>query len=272
MEKESKPEAEETVGQPETEDRESFIKKWFDDRRMSQIYSSGLEFAFVSAEGEQCHPFAYCKDFLQDAIWAEINETKVSIFSFSHVHGENPPVDMEKTRLAVRFKGKKEMAEMCEKSLRFLHEADKAFDFEPSEMLYGGKYKDGADDIYVFVGDKKWMYSPVMISLYSLLVRIGMTYEEGDWRAHFESASKYVGSNDKRYAESAKKTLDVLVGKRMEDVFADEMAKNYPVGSNGGLVAGMHGSSGVVAFGKGTINKALKEHWKIEQESKEQEK
>jgi hypothetical protein len=239
-----------------------FITKWFKNVGMSQIYSSGLEFAFVSREGEQCHAFAYCKDFLQDAVWATINKSSASIYGFSYTHGTNPPVDMDNMRMAVRLTSSKgnELEKMCLKAVRFLREVDKVQGFEPTDLLLGGRRKGEKSDTFVFVSDSRWLYSPVMVSWYSLLVRVGMTYEGGDWRKHFDSAKKYLGSNDNNYTNNSKKGVDKLVGKKPEEIFAKKRKDNYPTGVT---VSAMHNSGGIVAFSRGSVNATIKAKWQI---------
>jgi hypothetical protein len=49
-----------------------------------QIYSTGIEFAFAGRKDrkwKQATTFAYCKDFLHDAVWATLNRKPI------HVHG-----------------------------------------------------------------------------------------------------------------------------------------------------------------------------------------
>lgn len=237
-----------------------FITKWYKDVGMAQIYSSGLEFAFVSAAGEQCHAFAYCKDFLQDAVWATLNKSSAAIYGFSYVHGENPPVDTNNMRLAVRIKGAngKDFEEKCKKAQIFLQEVDAVQGFAPTELLLGGKRKGEANDTFVFVSDQQWLHSSVMVSFYSLLVRVGMTYEGGGWRKHFDNAKAYIGSNDKGYTNSAQKGVDKIIGKKPSAIFAKNFIDNYPKGVD---VSAMHNSSGILAYSKGTVNATVKSKW-----------
>lgn len=237
-----------------------FIVNWFPDASMAQIYSTGLEFAFVSLEGKQCHAFAYCKDFLQDAVWATLNKSSVGIYGFSYVHGKNPPVDMDNMRLGVRVKGtpKEDMETMCRKALTFLQEVDAGQGFSPSELLLGGQRKGEKSKTFVFVSDPAWLHSPPMVSLYSLLVRVGMTYEGGGWRAHFDNAKKYIGKNDKTYIKSAQKGVNKIIGKDPTKIFAKEIKDNYPTGVS---VSSMHNSSGIVAYAKGSVEAKIKSKW-----------
>jgi len=234
------------------------MTSWFDDKGMNQIYSTGLEFSWVSPEGKQCHPFAFCKDYLQDAVWATINNQNAGIYGFYYVPGTNPVVDFKATRVAVRLKGDQDFKSKCLKSLNFMRaiEADQGFD--PSRLEYGGKYKDGTDEVYVLVGDVRWMYSPTLISLYTLAVRVGMTYEEGSWREHFENAKSYIGSNDAKYTTRAKAGLDKVIGKPITEIFASKFEDNYPADAG---IYGLHDHSGIVSLSEGRVDAAVKKNW-----------
>lgn len=240
---------------------EPVITKWHPEGSLHQIYSSGLEYAFVNQAGEQCHPFAFCKDYLQDAIWATIHKSSVTIHGFHYTHGKNPPLDLENTRIALRLKGNKDFKNMCAKSLNFIRAIDAAQGFEPTELLYGGTYNDGSDEVYVFVSDKRWMYSTVLISLYTLILRVGMTYEGSDWRNHFSNAKSYLGCNDKSDTASATKGLDKFIGKPVESIFAKKMEDNYPKSV---AVSNMHHRSGAVCFGNNNISADVKVNWTLQ--------
>jgi hypothetical protein len=102
------------------------------------------------------------------------------------------------------------------------------------------------------------MHSPVLVSLYTLMLRVGMTYEGGGWKKHFEGAKSYLGSNDKSYTGSAKKALDKIIGKKLSDVFAEKLEDNYPSDCS---VSGMHNNSGIVSFANNNINSGVKTKW-----------
>jgi len=234
------------------------ITKWFKNEAMNQIYSTGLEFALVSAKGEQCHPFAFCKDYLQDAIWATLNKKSVSIYGFYYQHGKNPPVDLSVCRVAVRLKKEKGFKEMCEASLRFINKMESDLSFTPSTLHFGGNYKDTTDAVYIFTGSKQWLFSPPMISLYTLSLRVGMTYQSGPWREHFANAKKYIGENDKNYTKEANKGLDKLLKQPITKTFAATVENNYP--PNLGTYS-LHDRSGIVSFGKNNIDGTVKKNW-----------
>lgn len=247
-----------TTAEPDSDLETAVMKKWFNDKSMAQIYGKGMEFAFVSPTNEQCHPFAYCKDFLQDAVWAHLHKKKVGIFGFSYESGVNPPLDTSFMRMAVRFKGNEEIKTLCQNSLKFMRCMDKAQGFTPTELQYGGKHQDGKDDVFIFVSDKRWLFSPVLVSLHTLALRVGLTYKGDGWRKHFEAAETYLGSNDKRYTTTAKKALDKIIGKTPEEVFAKTIDANYPVDVG---VSGLHNRSGIVSFAKDNIDAGVKKNW-----------
>ena len=74
--------------------KRSISIKWYDDDKRNnnilQIYKKGLEFSFVSENNEQCHPFVFCKDFLQIVIFANIYNRIISIFNFHYNPRKNP--------------------------------------------------------------------------------------------------------------------------------------------------------------------------------------
>lgn len=244
---------------PEVSFKKPLITKWYPDKWMSQIYNQGLEFAFVSSAGEQCCAFAYCKDFLQDAIFGAVNNKSSAIHGFSYDPAKDPPLDLEKTRLAVRLKDASALGVKCKKALHFLNKIEAELGFKPSKLAFGGKYENGQDKVYVFIGDPRWMLSSPLISLYSLCVRKGMTYRKGDaWRRHFDEGES-IGRNDKTYCRNAKKALDLLLAKKVEKVFGSEIKDNYP--PEGGA-SWIH-NAGIVSFSSGRIPDRVNKNWKI---------
>lgn len=239
-------------------EKDAFIKKPYPDAGLNQIYSTGLEFAFVNAQGEQCHPFAYCKDFLQDAIWAEVNKDKSSIYGFTYAHKKNPAVDLTTTRVAVRYTKKTDFRKICRQSEKFLNAAEKDLGFSPTKLIYGGRNeKSKTGSVMIFEGDKKWMHAPPMISMYTLLIRVGLNFEGGDWKKHLEKGS-FLGSNDNNYLSAARPVILKMCGTNILEIFAAKMEKNYPSGCDVGT---MHNYSGIQSLGKGNISAEVSKHW-----------
>ena len=53
----------------------------------NQIYTTGIEFAFVGRKDKkwkQATTFVFCKDFLHDAVWAQVNQKPILVHGFQY--------------------------------------------------------------------------------------------------------------------------------------------------------------------------------------------
>lgn len=224
---------------------------------MAQIYSSGLEYAWVNAAGEQCHPFAYCKDFLQDAVKEYLNQGSCKIYGFAYDSKINPPLGVDKTRIAVRFSGRKDLELLCQNSLRFMQAVESDLGFAITELAFGADTNKG--QAWVFISDPYWMQAPPLVSLYSLLLRVGLNYESGDWREHLKNTS-LIGRNDRDYLSSARKIIDKLNKDNIREIFAANQKDNYLADCS---VNTMHNNSGVCAWASGDIPAEINRNWRM---------
>lgn len=230
-------------------------KSMADSTSLYQSYHSGFEMAPLSEKGEQCIPFAYCKDYIQDVIWGTINKKSISIYGLDYDPTKNPLIDLEHLRLAVREKStdKKDFFKQCQQALNFLNWFEEKLKMEPSKL-----FKTRSSGVFVFVADKNWMHAPPLISLYSLLLRMGMTYEGGDALKHFQEGP-FLRSGDKAFGKSVMPVLEKkLFVKSREELFAKEQAKNYPADANSHCI---HSSSGISAFANSGISSSVSKHW-----------
>lgn len=99
----------------------------------------------------------------------------------------------------------------------------------------------------VFEGSGVWMNSPPLISLYALLIRIGLTHTPGsDVATTIKGVIKGTHKcslSDVQQLKSATNGIDKLVTKGYRKFFFIDPAKNFPSKSEGL----MH-SSGIVGF------------------------
>lgn len=241
------------------------------DYRTDQIYSLGYEFAFMSEEDgvlKQACPFVYCKDFLHDAIWAFLNKTKVSIWSFNYDVEKNRPLEIKRTVLAFRntqFKGKdKKFHEAMENCLEFLHGIERMLGFRPTR-IEAVEHPEGPT--WVVIGDKRWQHAPTMISLYTLLIRLGCFHKLGDdviktldraesGKIKIGDSGSYAGNKDCSYVKQARKGIDAILRHGI-DIFHEKQVENYPPELKGN---GLHDNYGIVNFTLGKPKKVLP-HW-----------
>lgn len=234
-----------------------------------QIYSRGFEFAFMSMQKRAWHQattFVYCKDFLHDAIWSLLNKTKVNIYEFKYDPAKDLPIQLNRTALAFRntqYKAKEEeFHEKLDACQEFLRKIDKKLGFKSTE-IHKVPHKEGP--CWVVLGDKKWQHAPTMISLYTLLIRVGFHHTKGasaqktiqlatDGKIKIASSGG-AGCNDVSYMKKSKKGIDVILKHGLK-VFYAKQADNYPKE----IRKQLHDSYGIVNFTAGKPKKQMA-HW-----------
>ncbi len=161
--------------------------KWYPDKSMNEIYQqTGIQFAFLSPDGEQCHPFVLCRDFLHDAVKAHLNENSWTIYGFTYTHGKYPAIDMTAMRMLVRKrifttevkKPSDAQAKLVEKfkadmdySLRLLNHYEDIGKIPKSGM---DETEDSfGNPVSLFTGSPIWLSNTFFISMYTYLIRLG---------------------------------------------------------------------------------------------------
>lgn len=231
-------------------------------KKTAQIYSLGYEFAFMSQKNkhsafEQATPFIYCKDFLHDALWAFLNKTHVSIWSFRYDFKKDKPLLISSTALCLRntqfIDIPDDFHSMLAPCMEFLHLCEESLGFENFTEIYQVENKESP--CWLLIGDAGWQHAPTMISLYTLFIRLGCFHKPGDTlkktlsRAEkgsikIGSDSEYAGNNDCKYVKQGRKGIDVIL-KHGLDVFHPKQIDNYPKNLKEN---GLHDNYGIVNF------------------------
>lgn len=164
--------------------------KWYPDKTMSEIYQqTGIQFAFINAEGEQCHPFVLCRDFLHDAVKAHLNENKWVIYGFEYAHGINPVIDMKAMRMMAKKKiltnKPKDMAKIATSLKKLIEKFRGDMDYSlrllnhyedigkiPKSVMEETEDQFG-NPVSIFVGSPIWLSNTFFISMYTYLIRLG---------------------------------------------------------------------------------------------------
>jgi len=234
----------------------------FKSSGLNQIYSKGIEVAFADrVEGRkfiQLHPFAYCKDYLQDAVFSTVNKESIHIYGFSFVPGINKPVNMKETIVALTDASKDAKTLLREAKARgmFMREIDEIVGTKKKTVI---KQVTNLDNkVFIFISDKVWLHSPPLLSLYLLLLRVGRLYEGGDvidyvknFKKEDDENSKNMTNNDVGYIEAI---FEAYGGKLLKTVlernvklFNPKIEKNYLKGTFG---YSFHDSTGIVSFAR----------------------
>lgn len=241
-------------------------------KSLSQISNTGLEYAFVSTDYRQIHQLVWCKDFLQDAVYGMVNNKRVSIYGFSYDPSVDAPLHMESTRLLLASRRDKTFKKKIFNSLEFINKIEKSLKMTPTQieqcMNPPAHYKSAR--VYIFDGSKRWMKAPPMISLYSLLIRVGLVHEPGDTFKKTLDAVRTGDrapyySYDKGFLVNAKKALDLILKNGDRKIFHPDIRKNYP--ESIGSTDTVHNSFGIVGFASGSTKYYCPRWHKLEKNS-----
>jgi len=232
----------------------------FPEKSLSEIYQDvDLKFAFVSRPKDgykQCHGFVKCRDFLQDAVCAEFNGSEAAIYGFHYKAGVNPPMSLNKMRMLVKKVPSdsdeifEEQMSVAEKLLR--HYEDMA-GWSSKTMTYGVKRR---TNLRLFVSPKEWVKASHMISLYSLLIRLGAYgisfNNDEELQNEYSRLIKELAGKGKyeRYPIDIKYLLQIkpeninLIIQNTDKLIFEKGAENYPKVD----IYTMHNRSGVVSL------------------------
>lgn len=137
-------------------------------------------YSFLTKDNKQCHPLVQCKDFLHDVVYSVFSGKKTEIYGFSYT-SKNPVINTNQISLLIVFNddiSKENMENHCKSSLDFLHYYENVGEFLGRSTvsiaeIYDIKGKKSNCKGVVFNGPKEWLSVPALISLYTMLIRLG---------------------------------------------------------------------------------------------------
>ena len=242
--------------------KEKIIKKykkkvvWYEKRQsLNQIYSSGLAFAFVSQKNKQVIPFVLCRDFLQDAIQGFLIGSKRTIYGFHYDPTEDEPIVVDQTRLLVSNSTDSKLAEKIPACLDFLNQIERKLRIPLTRVreCNDPPKKYARSGVWYFEGGGRWIKSPPMISLYTLLIRVGLVHAVGEpFMTTVDKVAtgtiKGYMSEDRDRLNQGMKGIKRILEKGDRKIFCKDIKSNYPKTIEVGT---MHNSCGIVGFAKG---------------------
>ncbi len=178
--------------------------EWFKaPKSLNEIYQqTGMLFAFVSSPekgSKVCHEWVKCRDFLHDAVRAQITNTPCAIYGFTFNSSTNPNIDLKKMRMLISKDGLKEdnvagFKKKMEAGLALVNHFESHAKVSLSKLEEVDPKGSNKKEVYSFVGPQMWMTSPFLISMYTFLIRLGdkeIVFKDGD-----ELVQKFKGLND----------------------------------------------------------------------------
>ena len=230
------------------------VQWFFESQGLQQAIGSGLEYAFISADYKQCCPFVLCKDFLHDAVYNRVHGTKKSIYGYHCSTKEgHPPIDLDKTRMVLANSSDRKMREKIPNCLEFMHQIEKELKMSLTTarecLTPPAKYAAGG--VWLFESTKRWLAAPPMVSLYSLLVRVGFSHPIGTpFRTTIDKIISYdikpYQYEDRGRLVGSKSGLYYIIKNGDRKVFYAEVKKNYPRVRIGTL----HNDLGIMGFSR----------------------
>jgi len=200
-----------------------------------QIYTKGLEFALVSDKNEQVHQFVLCKDFLHDVIFSCLHNICFDIYKFVYDPDTMPSVCLRKMKLLVTNSSDKKFRNKIKNALEFLNKFEDLLRMPrstvrecknpPSEYERCG--------VYLFEGNRRWLQAPPMVSLYTLLLRIGFSHVSGYsfWQTVDGLKNKSIKPyqrKDAKWIRVVEPALNKIVRLGDKNIFYKNIRLNYP--------------------------------------------
>lgn len=230
--------------------------KWLkNSQTLRQAYSCGLEYAFLSSDNKQVTPLAYCKDYLQDALMGLHNNQKVGpIFGFTYDPKSDIPICLSQTKLIICNSSDKNFSDKIPQMLQFLHSIEKKLKLIKTSIceIENPPHKKYTS-AFALTGSSRWELSPPMISLYTLLIRVGFCHKIDD---SYETTMNNIingniavyQSSDLYLLKSAKPAIDKIIKFGYAKIFHKNPVKNFPLVETDQ----MHSHYGIVGYTSGT--------------------
>jgi hypothetical protein len=227
---------------------------------LSQAICGGLEFCLVSADNHQCSPLAYCKDYLQDAILGRVRNKKASIYGFTYDPSEPHQPCLDFTKLAFANASDKNLRDKMPALLEFLHQIETKMGFVKKSSVIEvanppKKYTLGG--VWMITASRRWIKSPVLLSMYTLLIRVGLGHKPG--RTYTETIEVVTKRKENAYQpvdasrlEHCHNMIHRIIELGDRHIFGKKIADNYPAKVK---TIEMHNELGIVGFAIGSAKK-----------------
>lgn len=215
--------------------------------RFAEIYSAdgtgGVLYSLLNPETmEAYHRPTNCKDFFTDAFYSEATGRDTSIWGFKWKPGTMP-----KTRgyeMALEYKPEAKFGDKADAVGDFLHKWEKSMEIPLSTVR-----ADTSGKLIVVGFDEAWPVRPVMVSLLTLLMRLGPSYDGTPVLKFIDRIVKHgnpYGVYDK--GELGKAKVVPMLEKIFESGEAPFPAQTFAQYSD---PHGCHHSGGLIAFTTG---------------------
>ncbi len=234
------------------------FKSYDKNQNLDEIYQkSGMRFAFISAPKDgnaQSCSWVKCRDFLHDAFRAFIHKSSCSIYGFSYNYKTDPPIDTRRIRMLIMDVDKN--ADILKKNIlngvKLINHYESLANIKQRTKRY-----EVNPGIWVINGPNFWLKSPVLISMYTFLLRLGelniVFKNTKDLEKQLKKHSSKEGNNDAKYLYTTWNKMSLIVenydkiflkGKRYENCITNKTNMLH--------VNSYHNTMGIVSFCNGS--------------------
>lgn len=200
--------------------------KW-SPRQIKDIYENytgGFSYSWVSENNEQVSKFFTCRDHV----------LKCFLVSYLQKNWEtyykigDAKIDSKNIRILIRDKENDLFESMMPNLLDFLNQFEDKMGVEKS-VIYKVK---ASDNCFLLLGSKEWLLSPPLVSLYTLLLRVGPLHKIGDdFRTTLAMSSNgkvySARANDYSFMKQSLNRITSLLEKGYKSFFCLKMEDNY---------------------------------------------
>jgi len=238
--------------------------------KILQIYSKGMEYALVSKDYKQCHDFIMCKDFLHDVVFSTLNNKQIGIYKFRFNPLTDPRPCLNKIRLLITNSKDKKFAQKIPGCLDFINQIENRMKIKKSIVRNCWRPQEPYQSagVFLFEGSKRWIQAPPMLSLYSLLLRVGLSHTIGDT---FEETihkiknglTKTSQKYDRKWLDGIDPAFEKLFRLGDRRIFHKNIQENYPKKL---IIDTVHNRLGIVGFSADILYDAIGQsvvvpHW-----------
>ena len=240
------------------------VDKWYDKyHHILEVAKSGIQYSCISIENQQCFPFVHDSEFVVDATAATIYSKPIKIYGFEYSPFINPPVCLDNCRILLRDLYDKKFIEHIHATKNFLNLLEMKMKCDSYSKIQVVKNTPiWRSEVVLLTSPAKWMLSPPMLSLYTLMISIGLNYNDEDtvWGHCQKIRDKKIFINNSYNQTSLKmawKTIMDIIESGGSCYFKPEMKENWP---NYEKTTDLHNKSGIVPLATG-IAKPLCPNW-----------
>jgi len=192
---------------------------------------TGFHYAFMSPDNKMCHGWVKCRDFLQDALRNQLTGRADEIYSFKYDPESDPEVATEQTSILVKRlpvpdtdEKKSEFDNMIMAGLKLVNYYEKAHKLGKASQCVRASHKGQDQYVYLFRGPGVWSQGPIMISLYTFLIRLGYFLPEfKDEKSLMDVYDSIINhesqDNDCRYLKTIHKHIHTVLKYKKKHLF-----------------------------------------------------